>query len=103
MSVKCMLDLFVFRSVSHRTLTWTTGSLTWGRDHSYACIIYTHTGSGSNPGEGSMQWHRRGQAAETLCLRGGGKRGGGWGSESCLLVAECRALKLQGHVHSLTS
>ena len=28
-------------SVIHRTLTWTTGSLTCVRDHSYACASYT--------------------------------------------------------------
>ena len=30
-------------SVIHRTLTWTTGSFTCVRDHSYACV-YIHTG-----------------------------------------------------------
>ena len=31
--------------VIHRNLTWTTGSLTCVRDHSYACVyIYIHTG-----------------------------------------------------------
>ena len=37
---KCMLGLFRV-SVIHRTLTWTAGSLTCVRDHSYACIMYT--------------------------------------------------------------
>ena len=35
-----MLGLFDF-SVTHRTLTWTTGSLTCVRDHSYAIRIHT--------------------------------------------------------------
>ena len=32
-------------SVIHRTVTWTTGSLTSMRDHSFACV-YIHTGVG---------------------------------------------------------
>ena len=32
-------------SVGHRSLKWTTGSLTCVRDHSYACI-YIHMGVG---------------------------------------------------------
>ena len=38
-SYKCMLGLLSRVSVIHRTLTWTTGSLTCVRDHSYACVF----------------------------------------------------------------
>ena len=38
---QCML----FRvSAIHRTMTWTTGSLTCVRDHCWACTVYTDTG-----------------------------------------------------------
>ena len=33
-------------SVSHRTLTWTTGSLTCVRGHSYACAFYPYAHGG---------------------------------------------------------
>ena len=36
-SYKCVLGLFVF-FVTHRTLTWITGSLKCVRDHSHACV-----------------------------------------------------------------
>ena len=38
-SYKCLLGLFLFSfSLIHRTLTWTTGSLTCKCDHLYACV-----------------------------------------------------------------
>ena len=50
-SYKCMLGLFVFACVLHRTVTWTTGSLTCVSDRSYACV-FIHTGGGGEGGGG---------------------------------------------------
>ena len=41
--LKCMLDIFPV-SIIHRTLTWTTGSITCVRDYSYACMYCRHRG-----------------------------------------------------------
>ena len=42
-------------SVIHRTLTWTTGSLTCVRDHSYACV-YTRGGVGHKDSESAQHF-----------------------------------------------
>ena len=45
LSSKCMLGLFMFPAVIHRTLTWTTWYLTCVRDHSDACVYTRGVGT----------------------------------------------------------
>ena len=64
-------------SVIHRTLTWTTGSLTCVRDHCYTCV-YTHGGFGHTDSESAQHFDSGKTLTRFSCAPDGVRTSGLW-------------------------